>query len=198
MRKINWQGWSSSKNILPSKEIICGFCGKSVVMHSGYHNINNSPPSYIYICPNCGRPTFFFEGDQHPGPLLGREISSLPDDIEYIYKEIRDDMKNTSYTSAVLLGRKLIMHLAVNIAEAQKGLSFVEYVKYLKDSHYLPPNGERILNFMKKLGNEQNHELKVGSKDQAEKIIKFVEVLLIHMYELPNEFPENDPETSSG
>lgn len=38
---------------------------------------------------------------------------------------------------------------------------------------------------------KKNHEIKIGTKDEAEKILKFIEALLIFMYEFPSEFPDS-------
>ena len=134
----------------------------------------------------------FFEGRQYPGPLLGRSIQKLPVDIEQVYREMRDANKNSSFTAVSLLGRKLIMHFAVSVAGAKEGEKFIQYVEHLKKSGYIPPNGDKILEYIKNLGNEKNHEIKIGTKDEAEKILKFIEALLIFMYEFPSEFPEEN------
>lgn len=185
--KITWNRWNALADIAP-KEYICGYCGNQVGTNKGYYY--NDEDANIYICSTCGMPTFFSSIGQIPGPILGRNINHLPDNVEVIYKEMREDIKNSSYTSAILLGRKLIMHLAVDVAGAEEGKTFVNYVEHLKQSNYIPPNGDKALDYMRKLGNEKNHEIKVGNKEEAEKIIKFVEMLLIFMYEVPNEFPQ--------
>jgi hypothetical protein len=41
--------------------------------------------------------------------------------------------------------------------------------------------------FRGSLGNEKNHEIKIGTKDEAAKILKFIEALLIFMYEFLEE-----------
>lgn len=180
---INWNSWNGLDNI-PTAQFVCGFCGDKVGSQSGYfHQIG----ARIYICPNCGYPTFINEGIQYPGPLLGRQIGNLPEDIGKIYLELREVIKNANYTSALLLGRKLIMHLAVDVAKAKEGESFVAYITHLQKANYIPPNAESWLVHIKDLGNEKNHELKIGTKDEAERVSKFIEALLIFMYE----FSEN-------
>jgi hypothetical protein len=184
---MHWSRWSNL-NSITSKEYTCGYCGSFVGSSHGYIE-QDYRSNYIVICTNCAKPTFFdHNGNQFPGPLIGREIKHLPSDIETIYKEMRENLKNSAFTSTISLGRKLIMHLAVNVAEAPEGETFVKYVEYLKTSGYIPPNGINALDYMRKLGNEKNHELKVGTKDEAEKVIKFIEMLLIFMYEIPSEF----------
>ncbi|MCX6704604.1 MAG: DUF4145 domain-containing protein [Candidatus Woesebacteria bacterium] len=117
----------------------------------------------------------------------------MPEDIGKIYEELRLTVKEGAYTATILMGRKLIMHLAVDVAEAKEGETFISYLDHLQKSGYIPPSGKRWLEYLKDLGNEKNHEIKIGNSDEAEKIIKFVEVLLIFMYEFPNELPESTP-----
>jgi DNA-directed RNA polymerase subunit RPC12/RpoP len=182
--------WHQFGTIHP-RSYICGYCGNNVASNIGYFHANQI--SIIYICSLCGIPTFFNGSNQYPGPQLGRQIENLPTDISEIYNEIRNSVKNSLYTSALLLGRKLIMHLAVNVTDAKEGESFVEYVDHLRTSHYIPPNGDKLLDYIKKLGNEKNHEIKVGSAEEAQKVLKFIEALLIFIYEFPAEFEENNP-----
>lgn len=151
--KVNWQRWQNQHNIDP-KDFTCGYCGKNVGSHTGYFNESNSTTK-IYICTFCGMPTLFFENRQYPGPLLGRTIQNLPEDVEQVYKEMREANKNSSFTAVSLLGRKLTMHLAVNVAGAKEGEKFVQYVEHLKKSGYIPPNGDKILEYIKNLGNEK-------------------------------------------
>ncbi len=189
---ISWQNWRNRENIDP-KNFICGYCGHDVGSSTGYVN---TPSIRIYICTYCGKPTFFDNEEQYPGALLGRTINNLPLGVEQIYKEMRDSYKHSSFTAVSLLGRKLIMHLAVDIAGAEEGKNFVSYIEYLKESGYIPPYGDKLLEYLKNIGNEKNHEIKIGTKEEATKIIKLVEVLLIFMYEFPSEFPYNKEEQS--
>jgi hypothetical protein len=127
--------------------------------------------AHIYLCSSCGCPTFFdYQNNQFPGPIIGRNIDHLPKDVGEIYKEMREDVKNASYTSAILLGRKLIMHLAVDVAKAEEGEKFVKYIEHLKLSGYIPPNGDKALEYMKNLGNEKNHEIKIGMEDRGQPV----------------------------
>lgn len=185
--RTEWSSWSSESNLEP-REFVCGYCGCKVGSNHGYFNSHSPANERIYICTNCGLPTLLFYQSQYPGPILGRNLENLPVDVAQIYKEIRDSVKNSSYTASTLLGRKIIMHLAVSIAGAAGGLTFIEYIDHLKKSNFIPPNGEKILDYLRKLGNEKNHELKIGTEEEASKIVRFVEGLLIFMYEFPSEF----------
>lgn len=184
---MHWNGWHSLAS-LSAKEYTCGFCGKEVGTTHGYMHQGSGPLNFLYICTNCGCPTFFNEqGNQYPGPLLGRNIDRLPSDIAEIYREIRESVKMSNYTAAQLLGRKLIMHLAVDVAEAKEGETFVEYIDHLKNAGYVPPNGKTWIDYIKKLGNEKNHEIKIGTAEESTKVLKFIEMLLIFIYEFGQE-----------
>lgn len=172
-----------------SRPFICGYCGKEIASRTGYHNQPGG--AYVYICPNCGHPTFFRGDQQVPGPMIGRDVGGLNEDTAEVYREMRDSAKNGCNTAVIMLGRKLIMHIAVE-AGAPEGKTFAEYVTYLGQQHYTPPNAEPLLDYMRKLGNEKNHEIKLGTPDEAQKIIKFVEALLYFVYELKNEFSADE------
>lgn len=183
MSKISSSKWSNLNKLKP-QEYVCGFCGHQVASDSGYFH---SEFAWIYICPNCGKPTYLRGSEVIPGPLLGKEIEGLDEDLETVYKELRSTLKNGDYTATQLLGRKLIMHLAVNVAGSKEKKKFIEYVVELKKSGYIPPNANKWVEKLKDLGNQKNHELKLGDKITAEEIIKFVEILLTFMYEYKDE-----------
>lgn len=189
-----------NENDIPPKEYTCGYCGHLIASNKGFFQqpSNGTTHSHLYICTNCGRPTFFYKGGaQFPGPLLGRNIKHLPKDVEQVYNEMRESMKSTSYTAVLLLGRKLIMHLAVDIAKSPEKATFVEYIEHLKKSNYIPPQAESWLEFMRKQGGDKNHQIKIGQQEEAEKIIKFVEILLLFMYEFPQEMPDKKDEAAT-
>ncbi|MBI4062355.1 hypothetical protein HY410_00375 [Candidatus Gottesmanbacteria bacterium] len=165
---IKWNRWYQLNDINP-KEYICGHCGNQVGSNKGYWHQDNH--GYIYICSTCGMPTYMYSNIQIPGPISGRNINHLPENVDTIYKEMREDIKNSAYTSAVLLGRKLIMHLAVDVAGAEEGKTFVNYVEHLKGSGYIPPNGDKALEFMRKIGNEKIMKLKLAEKTKQIKLL---------------------------
>ena len=188
---MKWSEWQQLSNLSP-KEFDCGFCGKGIGTNHGYFHQGSGPSTRIYICTNCGCPTFFDQQDnQHPGPILGRDVKGLPNDIENVYREIREDIKNQCFTSAILLGRKLIMHVAVDVAKAKEGESFVAYIEHLEKSNYIPPNASKLLDYLRKLGNEKNHEIKLGNLVESERILGFIEALLFFIYELGGETDES-------
>jgi hypothetical protein len=119
-----------------------------------------------------------------PGVPLGNDVKNLPPEIETIWSEIRRSTSDASYTSAVLMGRKLLMHIAVDVG-AKAGASFLEYVNYLADNHYAPPKSKEWVDKIRSHGNEANHDIVIKKKDDAAEIMVFLEMLLRFIYEFP-------------
>lgn len=115
--------------------------------------------------------------------MIGKDVEKLPEDVNTLYREIRESIKSGCNTSAVLAARKLIMHLAVNVAGAKEGETFVSYVDHLKNSHYIPPKSDKWLDKIRTDSNEKNHELKLATADEAISHQKFIELLLSFMFE---------------
>lgn len=182
--------WEKIENI-SARSFICGYsdCNKEVASDKGFihHGNYGDIDGIICICPKCKRPTFFdVEKDiQIPGIIFGSNIDSLPQDIDNLWKEIRGCIASTSYTSAVLSGRKMLMHIAVSQG-AEEDLTFLEYVDYLVDNHFAPPNSKDWIDKIRKQGNEANHEIVIKQKEDAQEIAIFLEMLLKFIYEFPS------------
>jgi hypothetical protein len=122
---------------------------------------------------------------------------SLPSDVEALYQEARSCMKVNSYTSAVITCRKLLMHIAVEKG-ADKGKSFLEYVDYLSQKGYVPPDGKGWVDHIRTKGNEANHEIKIMSPPDAGDLISFAEMLLKFVYEFPAKMKPSSPAPTGG
>lgn len=188
--------WANTSS-LSSKGWVCGYCGKTVGGDRGYYhslrtsNGVESRNKFVYICPHCENPTAFilqrdgYSYDQYPGPVYGESVSGLPCSVDTLYSEVRRCIQYTAYTSAVLAMRKLLMHIAVEQG-AEEGKSFVSYVEFLDENHWIPPNGKEWVDAIRKGGNEANHEIVVATEDDAKQLLDFVEMLLKFVYEFPS------------
>lgn len=181
-------GWYSTAN-LGNRGWRCGYCGRDVGGNVGYRR-ESGDGKRIYICPHCENPTAFIENDdgavgQYPGVAYGHEVEHLPVSVSAIYGEVRRCIQYTAYTSAVLAMRKLLMHIAVEQG-AEEGKSFVSYVEFLDENHWIPPNGKEWVDAIRKGGNEANHEIVVATEDDAKQLLDFVEMLLKFVYEFPS------------
>ncbi len=169
----------------------CGHknCGRDVSSEKGWVHKDKDGrfmDGCIYECPNCRRPTFFDINAQTqlPGVTQGGSVKHLPHDIETLYNEIREETGYNAFTSAVLVGRKLLMHIAVEQG-AEKNLNFLQYVDYLVENHFAPPKSKIWVDKIRKLGNEANHEIITMTKENAQDTITFLEMLLKFIYEFP-------------
>ena len=174
--------WFGEKTTDDPHEYLCAFCNTFVCSEKGF--TNEDYKEVIYICPNCDKPTWIRGRKQVPAPLLGHDIENLPTEIEKLYNEIRACTGAQAYTAAILACRKLLMSIAVQKG-ADEGKTFVEYVEHLSDIGYVPPDGKSWVDQIRKRGNEANHEIILMTKEDAEELISFVEMLLKFIYEFP-------------
>lgn len=77
------------------------------------------------------------------------------------------------------------MNIAVNKG-AEEGKKFIEYVEYLSEKGYVPPDGKGWVEHIRQKGNEATHEIKLMSKTDAEDLIVFSQMLLKFIYEFPS------------
>jgi len=175
-----WQGLSS----LSPRQYVCAYCGNLVATKEGYFLNATQINRFIYICPKCEDPTYFRQNEQLPSPVLGNPVHNLPDDVGKLYDEARKCTASGGSTAAVLLCRKLLMHLAVEKGD-KPGKNFAEYVEYLGKSGYVPPGATEWVDHIRAQGNEANHEIKFMSPSIAQELLQFLEMLLKFIYEYP-------------
>lgn len=187
-------GWySTHKN--EQRGWTCGYCGKEVGGNVGYtRDTGNDNGDRIYICPKCECPTVFVEMDdgtmQIPGAPYGTSVAHVPVDVNAVYSEARRCIQSTAYTAAVLALRKLLMHVAVDKG-AEPNQRFVEYVNYLDEEHYIPPNGREWVDALRSMGNDATHEIVVMGENDAKRMLDFAEMLLKIAYEFPARVHDN-------
>ena len=200
MPKYIWK----NANEIPSFSYKCGYCGESVAPDNGWvaHPATGGQPiGFIYICHYCTKPTFRdASNNQHPGVTFGEQVDGIEDKtLVSLYDEARNAMSVNSYTLVVLSCRKLLMHIAVSKG-ADTGKSFVYYVEYLSDNHYIPPGAEDWVDHIREKGNEANHEINIMDEDDAELLLSFIEMLLKVIYEFPTKIekyiPKEDGDTT--
>ena len=84
--------WKGSVGIR-SKSYTCGYCGNPIASNSGYYAEldDNEYIEYISICHYCRRPTYFdAENNQVPGPIYGKNIDYIPEQVQRLYNEARN------------------------------------------------------------------------------------------------------------
>lgn len=177
--------WVNVAKMAP-KKYQCGYCGQKVGSDRGwYARLTNDQYHGIYICPYCGRATFFdATGGQVPQSLPGNRVANVPKGIRALYDESRAAVSASAYTASVLTSRKLLMHIAVEKG-APASKKFIEYVDYLATNGYVPPNGRDWVDHIRARSNEANHEIILMSRDDAMQLVDFLEMLLKFIFEFP-------------
>lgn len=169
----------------------CGYCGMEIGSNVGYQYMLSRSVD-IYICPNCGQPTFSYNGILTPGSSYGSEIPNLPVTVESIYNEARSSYKAGAYTGVILICRKVLMNVAIDRG-AKPNLKYIEYVDYLLNEGYVPPKSKQWIDDIRKEGNSATHDETSKNKIDAKKILDFVQMLLLINYKF-NDDLENDSE----
>jgi hypothetical protein len=187
-QRENNMGWFGINQIEP-KSYLCGHaeCNQNVSSNYGSYD-QYETQNRVHICPSCNKATVFGWGIQYPGAIPGAKIRALPDDINALYDESRQCIAIAAYTASVLLSRKLLMHIAVE-QKAEPNKAFGYYVSFLADNGFIPPNGKAWVAHIKDKGNEANHEIVLMTKDDAEELLVFMEMLLKFIYEFPARIP---------
>jgi hypothetical protein len=191
---------------LSSQSWTCGHCGRDVGGNLGYYRNDGKkihpnlvpqpgaqlPPaaidesvSRILICPECAKPTYFEEGRQVPGTAYGRQVLHLPPDIDKVYGEARACMSVDAFLPAVLTARTILMHIAVE-QKAEEGKDFVYYVDFLVKGGFVPPNATNWVDHIRKKGNAATHRIALMGREDAEKVLRFIEMILLFLYEYPS------------
>jgi hypothetical protein len=134
------------------------------------------------------RKSHFFDESKHlqvPGVTFGNPVKDIPEkDVETLYDEARRTAGTGAYTAAVLCGRKLLMHVAVSKG-AKAGDTFLNYIQFLADKNFIPPDAKEWVDHIRKKGNEANHEIVIMGKEEAEELLSFLEMLLKIIFEFP-------------
>lgn len=191
------QGWKPQTE---PRRFVCGWCRQSVSSQLGLFkhetdwvagplNPFGAPQSYsrdIRICVDCGGATTFVEKEQYPPPLLGerfdlKDKSPEVEQITALYNEACVALSQGGPSCAVLMFRKLLMHIAVEQG-AEKGLNFVQYAKHLKDEGVVGKPQYDLLTRIKDAGNEENHEVRRATVKEAADLLNLVSLLIRSVY----------------
>jgi len=126
---------------------------------------------------------------QVPGIAFGHVVEHLPTEVSKLYDEARYCMAVNSFTAAVLVCRKILLHITVD-KKGPTGQTFEQAVDYLASKGYVPPDGKPWVDQIRKKGNEANHEIKLMSKADSEELLTFLEGLLTFIYAFPAKAPK--------
>jgi hypothetical protein len=191
--KLNWA--SAPVQVVTSARWSCGYCGAFTGTNQGWQGSDadaGHKMSYIRLCANCGGPTYFYaQSDVYvPAAKPGRSVTRVPADTDQLYNEARLALQVGACTASVMACRKVLSHIATDHG-APAGETFLAYVEYLAKGGFVPPNGKGWVDYIRKRGNDANHQIALMTKEDAEAVLSLTEHLLRNVYELPGLVPPN-------
>lgn len=190
---FHWEGLQH----FHARSFDCGYCSRHVSSEKGYEIKNNHHTTHvagmIAVCPSCQGPTFFTpKNEQIPSKASGELVKNAPADLTKLYEEARRCTSANCHTAAVLICRKLLMNIAVQLG-ASEGLKFIEYVNFLGDNGHITVKSKPWVDHIRKKGNEATHEITpIGESDAAD-LVKFIEMILRTIYEYPARISPPNP-----
>jgi Domain of unknown function (DUF4145) len=166
----------------------CGWCDREVSASKGWvgEAYEGFEDRWIHIvfCPNCTQPTYIYGDKRLPGATAGENVEHLPDDVAALYAQSRRAAGRGDFTAAVVVGRKLLMHVAVEKG-AEQNQTFAHYVDWLIEQGIVTVHMKEWIDEIRELGNDANHEIVLMEKDEADSLLTFVAMLLKVVYEYP-------------
>jgi hypothetical protein len=149
----------------------------------------NNHATYWLRCPIC-RNAYVWNGN-----VLSPSIKplSIPQGIPplelSVWKEIRECLSVGASTAAVMLCRKLLLHIAITHGldpktDKYQSPTFYAAVEHLQASGLITPKMRKWVDRIKDVGNEANHELMPISLELAMDVSIFTEQLLRLTFEM--------------
>jgi hypothetical protein len=179
---------------LPNRSWHCGYCGDKVSSTRGlpigiHQDGSGQIVGGVWICTNCHAPTFFSPSNgKFPESSFGNSVKHVPDELYSLYQEAQRCTSQNCHTAAVLLCRKILMNIAVELG-AVPGKSFVSYINHLSNENYIPPNARHWVDHIRQKGNEANHEVHAMTVNDSKELVLFTEMLLKLVFEFPKLVP---------
>jgi hypothetical protein len=119
-----------------------------------------------------------------PVAPAGGSVANLPDDVAKAWREARSSHAVAAYTASEIMCRKILMHLAVDVAASQPGGSFKGYIEDLDTAGYIATGLKPAVEKVKDRGNVANHELPASTEVDSVVTLRITEHLLREFYEL--------------
>lgn len=143
--------------------------------------------TYWLRCLNCGRAHVLVDDVLSPGASPLATPLGLVGEAAAAWREICDCLSVGAYTAAVMLCRKLLLHVAVGNGLAMAGTkspTFAEAVDHLEAQGVITAKMKPWIDRIREVGNEANHELPAISEAEALDVGRFTEQLLRLAYEM--------------
>ena len=163
-------GWISLQD-LPNNAFVCGYCTTRVSSIRGYRleNVHKAKIGAVYICPNCGGPVFLIQQKGNiPFSSARCFRPAHSGTVGYTLRRSQTLHGTELFYGNGLVCRKILMHIAVEKL-VKENLNFFEYVSYLSDHGYVPPDGKHWVDHIRRKGNDgEIRELPSVPRERAE------------------------------
>jgi hypothetical protein len=174
------------------RQFTCAWCGHLVASRFGVDfglfedgSGQDRVGCGVRACTNCGYPSFIDgEGEVTPAVPYGEGVANAPEQLSVLYQEARDCISVGANHAAVMVCRKLLMHVAVERG-AKENESYRVYVDYLVEQHLVPPETDAWVDEIRQIGNDANHEIFEIDAGQARSAVDFAAMLLKLLYDFP-------------
>ncbi|GAA3613415.1 hypothetical protein GCM10022199_16760 [Marihabitans asiaticum] len=142
-------------------------------------------------CAACGDGALARGSAVYPPVRPFARVEGLPEADERIWDEARTCFGASAYTAAVMLCRKLLLHVAVDKGlsprnDKGRAPSFKECVDHLESEGVITRSMLSWVDRIKDVGNEATHEINPLTKGDAEAVGAFTQQLLTLAYALDN------------
>jgi hypothetical protein len=109
----------------------------------------------------------------------------MPPDVAEAWRQARTTHAVAAYTASEMMCRKILMHVAVDVAKSTAGKSFQQYIDDLKTAGYFAPGLFPAIDKVRLRGNAANHDLPASTEEDSLVTLKITEHLLRGIYEIP-------------
>ena len=160
--------------------ITCGSCGEGV---AAVILSDASGGRWAMQCPKCQELSVrLSSGAVFPAAPAGGNVRNLPADVQAAWREARLAHSVGAYTAAEIMCRKILMHVAVDVAGAKEGLAFIKYVDELQSAGYITTGLKPTIDTIRQRGNGANHELAASAEQESLITLRVTEHLLTSVY----------------
>lgn len=124
-------------------------------------------------------------GSVWPVGPAGGSVANLPADVAKAWQEARTTHAVAAYTASEIMCRKILMHLAVDVANAKSGDTFKGYIDALDKAGHISAALKPAVEKVKDRGNAANHELPPSTEADSLVTLRITEHMLRGIYEIP-------------
>jgi hypothetical protein len=178
-----------NSHVMAENNVTCGNCGLKVsatVVQVGERVSKEAAGIWWLLCPNCMDGCVRTkDGSVWPVAPVLANITGLPSDVAGAWKEAQAAHVVAAYTASEMMCRKILMHLAVDVADGKEGGTFKRFIEDLDKAGYISTGLKPAIEKIKDRGNTANHELPASTAADSLMTLRITEHLLRAVYEIP-------------